>query len=194
MSLVECEQGGKKDKNGNVVKEFSLEDRDECTVQVWKWFTYAVRTPSYQTVKTEDGQVLEKQQWATPEFFFELGASLLIRWRYGFPRDSLQMGRKTLGSLDHIMHPAVFKAVEAMIYRLEKIQPFLGKLTPEKFLNEWSYGTRLHVSSSVLFSSNGFISYLTYVSFSCASFVPYHACIPCHDFVPPTKLAYAIIA
>ena len=161
------DRGHKKDKNGDVVKKFTLEDRDECAVQVWKWFTHAARTPSYQKVETDDGQVLAKQKWSTPDYFFELGASLLIRWRYCFPRINLQMGRKKLGTLDYIMHPTAFQDVEAMIERLEAIEPFLGTSTPADFLDRSCYGTRLYVSSSALFSSNASISYLTHVSFSC---------------------------
>ena len=161
------DRGHKKDKNGDVVKKFTLEDRDECAVQVWKWFTHAARTPSYQKVETDDGQVLAKQKWSTPDYFFELGASLLIRWRYCFPKSNLQMGRKKLGTLDYITHETAFQGVEAMIKRLEAIEPFLGRSTPADFLEHSCYGTRLYVSSSALFSSNASISYLTHVSFSC---------------------------
>ena len=164
---LDVDRGHKKGENGDVAKKFTLKDRDECAVQVWKWFTHAARTPSYQTVKTDDGQVLAKQKWSTPDYFFELGASLLIRWRYCFPRINLQMGRKKLGTLDYIMHPTAFQDVEAMIERLEAIEPFLGTSTPADFLDRSCYGTRLYVSSSALFSSNASISYLTHVSFSC---------------------------
>ena len=150
LHWMNVSKGYEEDDDGRIVQEFDTEDRDECAVQVWKWFCHTALTPITQKIKTKNGKGVTSRKWATPDYLIELGACLLIRWRYNYPVHVMQMGRKTLADVPHIMHPTARKAVEKLIIRFEQVHPFLGKLTPSDFLRNAKYGQRLQVRSVLL--------------------------------------------
>ena len=56
-------------------------------------------------IKKKNRKGVTTRQWSTSEYLIELGACLLIRQHYNYPAHIMQMGRKTLADIPHIMHP-----------------------------------------------------------------------------------------